>query len=58
MAFWIWIVVAVALITGLSILVGKAISRSDQQRMPPSRQHQVTALKASGALRHRKSNQP
>jgi hypothetical protein len=58
MAFWIWILIGVLVIGGLSVLVGKAISKSDRERLPPSRQQQMTALKASGALRHRKSNRP
>jgi len=56
MVFWIWILVAVGLIGGLSVLVGKAIQKSDRERLPPTRQQQITALKASGALQHRKSN--
>lgn len=56
MVFWIWVLIAVLVIGGLSVLVGKAIQKSDRERLPPSRHDQMTALKASGALKHRKSN--
>lgn len=55
--FWVWILVAVIVIVGLSVLIGRALSRSGDGD-PMSRQERITALKASGALRHRKSNRP
>jgi hypothetical protein len=54
--FWVWIVVAVLAIVGLSVWAGKVLSKPKDDRL--SRHEQVTALKASGALRHRKSNRP
>ncbi len=47
--------IAVLVIIGLSVVVGKAL---DKPKIAPSerRQSQITALKASGALKHRKSN--
>lgn len=52
--FWITIVVVVLAIVGISVLVGKTLSKPKQ--LSSDRQSQMTALKASGALRHRKSN--
>lgn len=52
--FWVWIVVSVLVIVGLSVLVGKMLSRPSSQQM--SRHERLTALKASGALRHRKES--
>jgi len=56
MGFWIWILVAVIAIVGASVLVGAAVSNR-KPRIDP-RKDKVTALKASGALKHRKSNRP
>ena len=52
--FWIAIVIVVLVIVGASVLVGKMLSKPKQ--IPADRHAQMTALKASGALRHRKSN--
>lgn len=52
--FWIGIVVVVLIIVGSSVLVGKMLSKPKQ--MPLSRNAEMNALKASGALKHRKSN--
>jgi len=54
--FWVWIGAAVLVIVGLSVLVGRALSRPRGERQSSSRQQQMTALKASGALKYRKSN--
>jgi hypothetical protein len=54
--FWVWIVIFVLGIVGASVLIGRMLSGSSDR--PRSRQERITALKASGALRHRKSNQP
>jgi len=54
--FWVWIVIIVLVIVGASVLIGKMLSRPADR--PVSRQDRITALKASGALRHRKSNRP
>jgi hypothetical protein len=54
MSFWIWIVIIMAVVVGLSVLVGKMLSKP--RGAPLSRHQQMTGLKASGALRHRKSN--
>lgn len=56
MWFWIWIVFSVVLIVGLSVLIGKMVGSSSGQKLTPEQQQRMTALKASGALRHRKSN--
>jgi hypothetical protein len=54
--FWVWITLAVLTVVGLSVIAGKALNkpRGDVS----NRQQQITGLKASGALRHRKSNRP
>lgn len=52
--FWIAIVICVAAIVGISVIVGKTVGKT--QGPPGDRDAQMTALKASGALRHRKSN--
>jgi hypothetical protein len=54
--FWLWIGILALVIIGLSVFVGRMLSRPRGE--PMSRQEKMTALKASGALRHRKSNQP
>ena len=53
--FWVWIGILVLVIVGASVVAGKAL---DKPKGAPSerRQSQITALKASGALKHRKSN--
>lgn len=51
--FWFWVVVVVLAIVGASILIGKAISGGPGRGL--DRQDKINALKASGALRHRKS---
>ncbi|MGE0742574.1 MAG: hypothetical protein AB7O98_14635 [Hyphomonadaceae bacterium] len=52
--FWFWVVIAMAVIIGVSVLVGKVLSRPARRQL--SRHEQMTAFKASGASRHRKSN--
>lgn len=56
MAFWIWILVLVLVIVGASVVVGGALSKR-RPRVNP-REDKITALKASGAFPHRKSNRP
>lgn len=53
--FWIAIVLVVLAIVGVSVVAGRALGKP---KGPLSRdqQAQMTALKASGALKHRKSN--
>jgi len=52
--FWIGVVIAVLAIVGISVVVGKTVGKT---KGPPADRHaQMTALKASGALKHRKSN--
>lgn len=53
--FWIAIVVVVLAIVGVSVLAGKALSKP-KGVASKDRQAQMTALKASGALKYRKSN--
>lgn len=55
--FWVWIGVAVLVVIGLSVVIGKSVGRP-KGRVSANRQDEITALKASGALRHRKSNRP
>ncbi len=54
--FWIGITVTILIIVGASVLIGKMLSKP--RRQPMNRDQQMTALKASGALKHRKSNRP
>ncbi|MEZ5957261.1 MAG: hypothetical protein R3C27_08645 [Hyphomonadaceae bacterium] len=53
--FWLWISITVLAVVGLSVWAGKALS-GPKGVDSPTRQQQMTALKASGALKHRKSN--
>lgn len=55
--FWLWIVLAVLVIVGATVLAAKMVSSGGRRGVSSDRQAQITALKASGALRHRKSNQ-
>lgn len=52
--FWVWIAILALAIVGVSVLVGRSLSKPAQRQM--SRQERITALKASGALQHRKSS--
>jgi hypothetical protein len=54
LGFWFWIAILVLVIVGASVLVGRSLSKP--ARRPLSREERMTALKASGALKHRKSN--
>jgi hypothetical protein len=54
--FWIAITITVLVVIGLSVVVGKSLSKPKGDGEPSSRHAQLTALKASGALKHRKSN--
>lgn len=58
----IWfILIMVAIVIGASVLVGKMLSRPARRANSEEgdrRHEQMMALKASGALRHRKSNRP
>jgi hypothetical protein len=54
--FWIGIVITVLIVIGVSVVAGKALSGPKNPRQRGSRDDKVMALKASGALRHRKSN--
>lgn len=58
--FWIGMLVFVLIIIGLSVVFGAMLSKSGGQRRRrgPDPRDPMTALKASGALRHRKSNRP
>lgn len=51
---WVWIIILTVVIVGASVLVGRALSKPADK--PLTRSERMTALKASGALRHRKSN--
>ncbi|HET9231488.1 MAG TPA: hypothetical protein VFO00_09375 [Vitreimonas sp.] len=55
--FWFGILVVVAIVIGASVLVGKMLSRPGGSEHRRSRHQEMMALKASGALKHRKSNQ-
>jgi peptidoglycan/LPS O-acetylase OafA/YrhL len=51
----IWfILVSVAAIVGISVIAGRAISKPRGKQL--SNHEKMTALKASGAMQHRKSN--
>ena len=52
--FWIAIVIVMLVVIGASVLVGKMLSKP--KTLSNDRQAQMTALKASGALKYRKSN--
>jgi hypothetical protein len=54
--FWVGIIVMVAIIVGASVLVGKILSQPGNPDDRRRRHAQMAALKASGALGHRKSN--
>jgi hypothetical protein len=56
--FWIGILVLVLIVIGTSVLVGKMLSRPRRPEDRERRHSEMMALKASGALRHRKSNRP
>lgn len=56
--FWFGIFVVVALVIGASVLIGKMLSRPRAPGAGDSRRDRMMALKASGALSHRKSNRP
>jgi len=53
--FWIGVVIVFLGIIGASVLIGKTVGKA--KSAPRDRNAQITALKASGALKHRKSNQ-
>ena len=59
-----FILIAVAIVIGASVLAGKMLSRPGRSQEPEDpedrdrRHERMMALKASGALRHRKSNRP
>jgi hypothetical protein len=55
--FWIGIVIVIAIVIGASVLVGKILSRPGGSEHRPTQNDKMLGLKASGALRHRKSNQ-
>lgn len=55
--FWAVILVMVLLVIGASVAVGSFLNRpTHRARRRPDPHDPVTALKASGALKHRKSN--
>jgi hypothetical protein len=54
--FWIGIAITVLIVVGLSVVVGKALSKPKGGGDRSSRHAEMTALKVSGALKHRKSN--
>jgi hypothetical protein len=56
--FWLGILILVAIVVGASVLAGKMLSRPRVPRERSRRHEQMMGLKASGALRHRKSNRP
>ena len=55
--FWFGILVLVAIVIGGSVLIGKVLSRPGGSAARRGRRNdEMLALKASGALKHRKSN--
>lgn len=53
--FWIAIVLVTLAIVGVSVIVGKAVGKP-KARLSNDQQAKMNALKASGALKYRKSN--
>ena len=61
MGFWIGIILLILVVVGLSVGFGAMLNRRERggRRQAGHGPHDpMTALKASGALRHRKSNRP
>lgn len=58
MSFWVWILVLVAVIIGLSVAFGAMLNSRPKPKAKNPREDKVTALKLSGAFPHRKSNRP
>lgn len=58
--FWIGMLIFILIVIGLAVAFGLLLSRSARGRSQggPDPRDPMTALKASGALRHRKSNRP
>lgn len=56
--FWIGILVLVLAVVGLTVVFAGMVSHSRRTRRRPDPRDPITALKASGALRHRKSSRP
>jgi hypothetical protein len=56
--FWLGVLIMLAIVVGLSVFVGRMLSRQGPPEKRSNRHQQMMALKASGALRHRKSNRP
>jgi len=54
--FWVWIMATMLLVIGLSVWVGSVLNGRRRARLSGRNATEVSALKASGALRHRKSN--
>lgn len=53
--FWIWMLVSMLAVIGVSVLVGLNLKSSSKHRVSPD---EMAALKTSGAFGQRKSNQP
>lgn len=53
--FWVWILLVVAIIIGVSVFVGLRLKNSDKHKVS---REEMLALKSSGAFTHRKSNLP
>lgn len=53
--FLLWFLLAVAVIVGVSVLVGLQLKNSRRHKVE---REEMLALKASGAFTHRKSNMP
>ncbi len=53
--FWVWILVMMLAVIGVSVLVGMNLKSSRKHRASRA---EMAALKTSGAFEHRKSNQP
>jgi hypothetical protein len=54
--FWLGILFLILVVIGSSVLVGKMLSRPRRPEQSSRRHSEMMALKASGALKHRKSN--
>ncbi|MBL8531549.1 MAG: hypothetical protein JNK94_07435 [Hyphomonadaceae bacterium] len=56
--FWIGMLIFILIVIGLSVAFGMLLNRGEGRRRRADPHDPMTALKASGALRHRKSNRP
>lgn len=56
MWFWVWILVAMLVVVGASVLIGKTLTRRNTPTRRLSREEQLQMAKASGAFPQRKES--